>query len=144
MSQEKRRFARFQTELHGFLYLCKGDSLCKGDNGDKLTPPVRCQIFDLSKYGARIITSQVIVDQHHLFFSTLESDEFTLFLEVEAAETSDDEKTEKEQLNQLIFPVRPIWFDRVLDQVQKPFKIGFEFNEKLSDEMVRLIKKQSH
>jgi len=116
-------------EFNGSLYLCDGQ------NGPRKSDSINCQVVDLSRHGAGIITSQIIIDNQHLFFAALESDDTILHLEI-------DVLSDKENSDSLTFAVRPIWFDRILDKEPKPFKLGVEFFDKISNGDMCLIKKQ--
>lgn len=128
MAMERRIFQRHPLAMDGLLYLCRGV------NGDRLSRPVKCSITDLSRKGAGLITPQIIVDNHHLFFAALESDQHILHLEIEAG----DDNTAP-----ITIPVRPLWFDRLLHDDQKPFKIGIAFFAKISEENYQFIKSRS-
>ncbi len=128
MGFEKRSFKRFPVELNGILYLCRGV------NGDKISQPVSCRVYDLSRSGTGLFTSRVLVGNHHLFFAALESDEIILHLEISLVQ---DNGTEK-----LSLPMRPVWFDRVLDKEHKPFKIRAVFYQKIPTDLLTLLKNQ--
>lgn len=127
MEKERRRFKRFSVERSGTLHLCRGVQ------GEKLSRPVTCQIVNLSRHGACLLISRVIMDNYHLFFSPLESEEYILHLDVKLNEESQDES--------LFLPMKPVCFDRILNEDHKPFKIGVEFIKKLSDEEFHFLKK---
>ena len=125
MGKERRIFNRVPLELNGSLFLSQEK------DGEKLSRPVNCRIVNLSKKGAGIIIRQIIVDNLHLFFGPLESDELILHLAIgqgngEAAMT---------------LAGRPLWFDRILFEEQQPFKMGIEFLEKIGEDDYRRLKK---
>ena len=130
MGRERRKFSRYNIEFNGSLYLCDGQE------GPRKSDSIKCQVVDLSRQGAGIITSQIIINNQHLFFASLESDDTILHLEM-------DVSTEQSNSDSLTFAVRPVWFDRVLDKEPKPFKMGVEFFDKISNEDIGLIKKQA-
>jgi hypothetical protein len=112
--------------LNGSLFLCQA----KG--GERLSRPVTCQVVDLSKRGAGLIIWQIIVDNLHLFFGPLESNQLILHL------TIDQQATEAPPLN---LAIRPLWFNRILFEEQQPFKMGIEFFEKIGEDDFRRLKK---
>ncbi|MBU0965986.1 MAG: hypothetical protein KKA54_06355 [Proteobacteria bacterium] len=126
MGMERRLFQRFPLALNGSLFLCKAQG------GERLSRPVNCQVVDLSKRGAGLIIRQIIVDNQHLFFGPLESDQLILHL------TIDQQETEPPSIT---FAVRPLWFDRILFEDQQPFKMGIEFFEKIPEDDFRRLKK---
>lgn len=130
MGIEKRQFTRHAIDFNASLYLSKGE------NGSQKSKSINCQIVDISRLGVGIITSQIIVDNQHLFFDALESDNVILHLEIKIPESSDNS-------DPLTFAVRPVWFDRVLDREPKPFKMGVEFFKKISNDDFGLIKNQA-
>ncbi len=117
MINERRKFNRVPVQISASL------SLRRNKTGEIISTPVQCRLFDISKSGAGIYLSQVMVNSHHLFFDALESDDCTLFLEIDT-----------------LLPVRPVWFDRELDKEDNPFKMGLEFREKLSSEKFQIFK----
>ncbi|MBU4260765.1 MAG: hypothetical protein KKC76_02655 [Proteobacteria bacterium] len=123
---ERRIFQRFSLALNGSLFLCQAQG------GERLSRPVNCQVVDLSKRGAGLIIWQIIVDNLHLFFGPLESNQLILHL------TIDQQGTEAPPLN---LTVRPLWFNRILFEEQQPFKMGIEFFEKIGEDDFRRLKK---
>ncbi|MFH1216911.1 MAG: PilZ domain-containing protein [Pseudomonadota bacterium] len=128
MSRERRIFERFRLDIAGSLYLCQGRY------GEKLCRPISCRVQDFSQKGACVVTNLIIVDSRHLFFAALESDKFFLHLEFTFKA---DGQTEAETFT---LPVRPVWFDRLIDEEQKPFKIGIEFFKKMDEEQFQRIR----
>jgi len=97
-----------------------------------MSRPVSCRVVDLSRKGAGILTKQIIVDNHHLFFASLESEQLLLHLSIGSEDTDAPPIT-------LI--VRPLWFDRILFEDQQPFKMGIKFLEKMAEEDFQRLKK---
>lgn len=128
MGRERRIFERFPLNIEGALFLCRGR------NGEKFCGPVSCRLHDLSKKGAGLVTTRIIIDNHHLFFAALESD--TIILHIEFALPGAEEGSGTE----ITIPVRPVWFDRLIDEEQKPFKMGIEFFERLNDQQFQRIR----
>jgi len=126
MGMERRIFQRFPLALNGSLFLCQGR------NGSRLSRPLSCRVVDLSRRGAGILTWQIIVDNHHLFFASLESDQLILHLAINPKNTDEPPIT---------LAVRPLWFDRILHEEQQPFQMGVEFFEKIAEEDFRRLKK---
>ena len=81
---------------------------------------------------AETIGQQIIVDNLHLFFGPLESNQLILHL------TIDQQATEAPPLN---LAIRPLWFNRILFEEQQPFKMGIEFFEKIGEDDFRRLKK---
>lgn len=131
MSRERRIFERFRLDLEGALFLCRGKK------GEKICTPIICRLQDFSKKGACLVTNRILVDHHHLFFTALESDKFFLHLEFACP---GEENTEAETYT---IPVRPVWFDRLVDEEHKPFKMGIEFFEKMGEEQFQRIRRLS-
>jgi len=130
MGRERRKFTRYNIDYNGSLYLCNGQ------NGTRKSDSIKCQVVDLSRHGAGIITSQTIIDNQHFFLAALESDDTILHLEI-------DVSTDNINSDALTFAVRPVWFDRVMDKEPKPFMMGVEFFDKISNEDMGLIKKKA-
>jgi hypothetical protein len=127
MGMERRIFKRFPLALNGSLFLCQGR------NGNRLTRPLSCRVVDLSRRGAGILTWQIIVDNNHLFFASLGSDQVILHLAIDLENTDEPPLT---------LAVRPLWFDRILlNEEQQPFQMGVEFFEKIAKEDFRRLKK---
>lgn len=126
MGMERRIFQRFPLTLNGQLFLCQG----KG--GERRSRPVSCRVIDLSRRGGGILIWQIIVDNQHLFFAPLESEQLILHLAIGQEEADTPPIT---------LAVRPLWFDRILFEEQQPFKIGIEFLEKIAEKDFRLLKK---
>jgi len=126
MGMERRIFQRFPLKLNGSLFLCKGRG------GEKLSRPVSCRVVDLSRKGAGILSWQIMVDNHHLFFASLGSERLILHLSIGSEDTDEPPIT---------LAVRPLWFDRILFEEQQPFKMGIEFVEKIAEEDFRRLKK---
>jgi hypothetical protein len=129
MDRQRRIFQRFTGKLPGSLVLCLGRE------GSRLVRPVRCQVTDLSRKGAGILASQVISDNHHLFFAALESDKEILHLDIECTQEQGDTEI-------ITLPVRPVWFDRVLHEEPQPFVLGVEFYEKISRDLFQRLRDQ--
>ncbi len=130
MGKERRKFSRYNLEFNGSLYLCDGQ------DGPRKSDSIKCQVVDLSRQGAGIITSQIIIDNQHFFFAALDSDDTILHLEINVSEDNTNSDT-------ITYAVRPVWFDRVMDQEPKPFKMGVEFFDKISNGDIGRIKKQA-
>ena len=126
MGKERRIFHRLPRALNASLFVCQERG------GEKLSRPVNCQIVDLSKKGAGLIIRQIIIDNLHLFFGPLESDQLILHLAIEPV--NGDESP-------YILAGRPVWFDRILFEEQQPFKMGIEFFEKIEEDDFRRLKK---
>jgi hypothetical protein len=128
MGMERRLLQRYPLMLNGSLFLCQG----KG--GPRLSRPISCRVVDLSRRGGGVLIWQIIVDNHHLFFAPLESEQFILHLVIGQEEADTPAIT---------LAVRPLWFDRILFEDQQPFKIGIEFLEKIAEKDFRLLKKRA-
>ncbi|MEN8191021.1 MAG: PilZ domain-containing protein [Thermodesulfobacteriota bacterium] len=130
MGRERRRQARYPTDIDGSLYLCGRR------DGQRLSNSLDCRVVDFSRSGVGIISFKIFVDNQHFFYEALDSDEVLLTLKIATSRNSRD-------LAALTFLGRPVWFDRILDQESKPFKMGIEFLEKISDDEWKLLRELS-
>lgn len=126
MGKERRKQIRYTTDLNSSLYLGNGK------NGSRISSSLDCRGVDFSRTGVGIITHKIFVDNQHFFYAALDSDEVVLVLEIAVPEKPNEPTV-------LTFLGRPVWFDRLLDQEQKPFKMGIRFLEKVSDDNWRLL-----
>lgn len=108
-----RKRPRISTQQDVDLYLYN-----KG-NDSQLTGTVTALLIDLSKQGARLEFSQVLLDGKHLFYTALASD--TVFIAIVFPPTDDDPETMTTLL------ARPVWFDRDMEDHAMPFKMGVHF-----------------
>jgi hypothetical protein len=88
-------------------------------NNSQLSGTVTAALIDLSKQGARLEFSQVIIDGKHLFYTALSSD--TILIALVFPPTDDDPDT----ITTLL--ARPVWFDRDMEDHVMPFKMGVQF-----------------
>ena len=111
MITDLRRSKRFPDYLPVILHAKHGPS------GTLLAGPFHGHLINISRHGACILLSQVMVDRFHVFHSTREDDNRLLVLDFDlpAAEGTKS------------LPARPIWFDRFIHARIKAFKMGLDF-----------------
>lgn len=86
----------------------------------RLTGGLPALLADLSVQGAGLKFSQVLIDGRHLFYSALDSNTVGILLIFPPRE-NDSEEVE--------IAVRPIWFDRDMEDQITPFRMGVQFVE---------------
>ncbi|MCX5871112.1 MAG: PilZ domain-containing protein [Deltaproteobacteria bacterium] len=111
--KSRRKHPRTSTQQDVDLYLYDRN------NDSQLTGRVTALLLDLSKQGARLEFSQVLIDGKHLFYATLDSD--AIFIAIVFPPTDDD----PEKITTLL--ARPVWFDRNMEDSAMPFKMGVQF-----------------
>ncbi|MDD3814768.1 MAG: hypothetical protein PHZ02_08985 [Desulfocapsaceae bacterium] len=100
-----------QQDVDVYLYNKSNDS--------QLTDRVTALLLDMSRQGAGLKFSQVLIDGKHLFYAALDSD--TIFLIIVFRSTDND----PEEMTPLV--ARPIWFDRDMEDSTMPFRMGVQF-----------------
>lgn len=127
--KERRRSARIGGRMSAALVLRQGR------HGDSVAEPSPGEIIDISLYGAGVCVDQIRVGSAHLFYSPQDNPSHVLHLEVEPPPDEDG------AFEPISIPVRPVRFDRVLEDenAPKPFHIGVEFLSDASDKDVRLL-----
>lgn len=85
----------------------------------RLTGRAPARLLDLSRQGAGLKFSQVLIDGRHLFYTALDS--ATMVIEIAFRPTDDA----PEQMPPLL--ARPVWFDRDMEDSAMPFRMGVQF-----------------
>jgi len=104
--------------------------LRRGQHGPIMAGPSYGALIDVSLCGAGLAVEQIRIDNCHLFYSPQDNSAQILHLEVSLSLEEGGEV--------LSIPVRPVRFDRFLDEeaVAKPFHVGVEFLPGPGDEHV--------
>lgn len=89
----------------------------------RLTGRVPALILDLSRQGAGLKFSQILVDGRHLFYTALDSE--TIFLEIVLRSPDDTPEKTRPLL------ARPIWLNRDMEDSAMPFRMGIQFIDEL-------------
>lgn len=123
--KERRRSTRIEGRLPVTLVLRHGRL------GHVIAGPAAGEVLDVSLYGAGLLLEQIRVENCHLFYSPQDNPSCVLHVEFVAAPNGET----------LSLPVRPVRFDRVLeeDASAKPFHLGVEFLLKPTEKAVRLL-----
>lgn len=109
-SRRKNHRSFHQQDVDLFLY--------DKSNKSQLTVGVPALLLNLSKHGAGLKCSQVLIDGNHLFYAALDSD--TIFLNIVFRSM---EGTDKE----MALLARPVWLNRDMEDRDMPFSIGVQF-----------------
>lgn len=88
-----------------------------GEGNTTKAGPFPCRIINISRHGACLLMSQVMVNSYHLFHSTKENDTFFLQLTINVQPEIKDYK----------IPSRPVWMDIFEEGDIRAFRIGVEF-----------------
>ncbi len=123
----ERKHQRISAKLN--VGLCLYDQKTE----TKLTREVSCFLSNISRQGAGLKIPQILIDGKHLCYAALDSDTINLILIFH--DITD------ETASTVIF-ARPIWFDRDMDDSALPFKIGVEFLDQTSKELLQDIANQ--
>ncbi len=110
-SRRKNRRSSHQQDVDLFLY--------DKSNKAQLTAGVPALLVNLSKQGAGLKCSQVLIDGNHLFYAALDSD--TIFLNIVFRPKED---TDEEIMTLL---ARPVWLNRDMEDSNMPFSMGVQF-----------------
>jgi len=89
----------------------------------RLTGRVSALLIDLSRQGAGLKFSQILVDGRHLFYTALDSE--TIFLEIVLRSPDDTPEKTRPLL------ARPIWLNRDMEDSAMPFRMGIQFIDEL-------------
>lgn len=128
--KERRRAARIRGRVPVALVLRRGRQ------GEIVAKPSPGEIIDISRYGIGLAVEQIRVESAHLFYSPQDNPLYVLHVEVELPAVDADGEGRLVSM-----PVRPIRFDRVLDEDNDPklFHVGVEFLLDPTDDDVRLL-----
>lgn len=110
-SRRKNRRSAHQQDVDLFLY--------DKSNKSQLTVGVPALLLNLSKHGAGLKCSQVLIDGNHLFYAALDSE--TIFLNIVFRPLAD---TDEETMTLL---ARPVWLNRDMEDRDMPFSMGVQF-----------------
>jgi hypothetical protein len=98
--------------------------------GKIMAGPLRGRLFDLSKNEAGLLMSEIMDDQYHLFYSTLEDNLLflNLFFDLPPG------------LNQHFkMPAIPLWFNIFQQGQIRNFIMGVEFTRNIEEKTVRKL-----
>jgi hypothetical protein len=123
----ERKHQRISAKLN--VGLCLYDQKTE----TKLTREVSCFLSNISRQGAGLKIPQILIDGKHLCYAALDSDTINLILIFHDI-TDETAST--------VILARPIWFDRDMDDSALPFKIGVEFLDQTSKELLQDIANQ--
>lgn len=93
-----------------------------------MTERLHGQLLDISAKGASLALAEIITDRKHMAYTPMESDLFKLNL---VLYITDEE---------LVLPVKTIWFNKKISGEELPFRIGMEFLKPLSSEQLKKIR----
>ncbi len=88
-----------------------------GDEDTTKAGPFQGRIINISRHGACLLMSQVMMNTFHIFHSTKESDSVFLQLTINI----------QPEIIECKIPSRPIWMDIFQEGDLHAFKIGVEF-----------------
>lgn len=119
------RLVRLESECRVGLKLQKSES------GD-FVPGLRSgNMVNISQGGACLVLSQILLEGKHLFFSTLDSDQYNLVLLIDNREFSEQS---------FAIPASSVWMDSCHYENAPAFKVGLCFHEK-QKELFQVFKK---
>lgn len=100
------------------------------ETGQTLPGQLSATVINLSPEGACLVLPKLIFEGKHLFYATLDSDQFNLLLcpEKDGAEIANSGIT-----------AQSIWMDSCEYHDQPAFKVGIRFHKK-QKELLRLLK----
>lgn len=114
MGREQRRSERVEITLPVQIVV-------RDEAGESALAQTIGRISDISRYGLRLSVLHAKIADWHIFYSFHENDAAGLVLEVRRDARDGGEAPD------FRLPVRPVWFDRMLSQPDKPFLLGMEF-----------------
>ena len=121
------RPTRIETALRIWLQLQDISS------GQPLPHRTQATIINFSVQGACLAVANLLFDNTHLFYSTLDSDRYTLLLQFE---NSDDNK------EFFSIAARSIWMDSCTFDGKPAFKIGIRFLQQQKEVFARIKRGQ--
>ncbi|MFC1524541.1 hypothetical protein ACFL6N_07100, partial [Thermodesulfobacteriota bacterium] len=124
MGIDKRRTQRIAAEITVHLVLRDKKS------NNLLVEPVPCMMNDINMYGVGLSLVQILIDSRHLFYTAYDDAENQLYVEFLVS---------GENSREILLPGRPVWFDRVLTDMEWPFRMGVEFDVEISREDFQLL-----
>ena len=125
MNVEQRRSNRYVD------FLPISISVRRNDNGTLVAGPFSARILDLSNHGSCLLLTQVMMQSFHIFHSTREDDLIDLVLHINIPAQPDT----------IEIPAHPIWLNATkLDDI-KVFKMGVNFINSISENLLQSINK---
>jgi hypothetical protein len=113
----RREHPRISTRQDVELYLYDKST------DTQLTERVPARLSDLSKKGAGLKFTQVLIDGRHLFYTALDSE--TIFIGI-IFRPMDDASEETPPLL-----ARPVWLNRDMEDNIMPFRMGVQFIDEI-------------
>jgi hypothetical protein len=126
MTKIKRKANRKQSGLPVdlLLYNSTDDSILSG--------PIAAFLHNISYHGAGLILPEIFFRPHHLFYSPNDNEKHVLCLE----------KRDQSEDN-IIIPIKPIWFRLGTKEAKGYFKMGVEFMTLAEDKDVIDLEKMA-
>jgi len=112
----RRKYPRILTEQEVALQLHDVST------NARLTGRASALLLDLSRQGAGLKLSQVLIDGRHLFYAALDSE--TILIEIVFRATDDAEEMPP-------IPARPVWLNRDMEDSTMPFRMGVQFIDEI-------------
>ena len=98
-------------------------------NNEIIAGPYPGRIINISRYGACLLLSQMVINSFHMFHSVNENDRICLQLTI---------NIQPEIINSII-PGRPVWLDTFREGDIHAYKLGVEFlNDAEGEDMMHL------
>ncbi len=129
MARKKRRSPRIDISIPVRIIIHN-----KGTN--RTLAETTGRISDISRHGVRLIVTQAKIERWHIFYSFHDSDQQVISLEILPLQDQD----QQEDVPDFQLPVKPVWFDRLLSQPDKPFQLGMAYRRELPPEIVEWLK----
>ena len=111
MISELRRSRRFNDFI-----AVKVEAL-NGMNGEKEAGPFSGRIINISRHGACLLMTQVLLKTYHVFHTTKEDEEAVLELHINIPPAIRD----------FVLPCRPVWMSPFQLEEIKAYKMGVDF-----------------
>lgn len=122
MSGERPRDQRFNCQGEAALYLCDA-------NGHTaMTKRLMGSVVDISSTGVSVALAEVITERVHLVYGPMESNHLHLRIVFFLEES------------ELVVPVRTVWFNKKINEEERPFRLGMEFLEPLTSDQLKKIR----
>jgi len=124
----RKKYPRILTEQEVDLRLhdLSGES--------RLTGQTPARLVDLSRQGAGLKLSHVLIDGRHLFYTALDSE--TMVIEIAFRPTDDA----PEEMPPLL--ARPVWLNRDMEDSATPFRMGVQFVDLIPQAVFSLFTKK--
>ena len=125
MNVESRRSRRYAD------FLPISVSVQSNDDGSRVAGPLSARIIDLSKNGACLLLTQVMMQSFHIFHSTRDNECIDLVLHINIPSRPDT----------LEILAQPIWLNAAKLEDIKVFKMGVDFIRTLDDDLLQDLNK---